>query len=168
MNKDDERVVLEFLKSNKLATLATVNVDAVIPQSALIAFAELPSLELVFQTSEDSRKYQNLLANPAVALVVGWELQNYTTLQYEGAVTALSADEARQYHAAFLGKDSPTGEYFLNHPKSRFFRVKPTWLRYADYSCSTPLVIEHDFKRKETKAQPQPIRVQTSDASLTC
>ena len=167
MNKDDERTILEFLKSNKLATLATIRANTTKPQSALIAFAELPSLELVFQTSEDSRKYQNLIANPAVSLVIGWDLQDYITLQYEGEVTALSTEEAQQYHAAFLAKDSPSSEFFLTHPRARFFRVKPTWLRYADYSCGRPLLIEYDFSRNLVD-QSTKTRAKQVDDHLVC
>ena len=146
MNEKDTQTIEDFLKANKLATIATIGADSGRPQSALVSFAELSSLEIVFQTVEHSRKYRNLIDDKAVALVIGWDLQNYRTLQYEGVAEQIPADEAASYHHYFTDKESPSSEVILKNPRARFFRVKPTWLRYSDYSCGHPEFIEHTFK----------------------
>lgn len=145
MKEDDLQTIQAFLKANKLMTISTIEADSGRPQSALVSFAELPSLEILFQTVEYSRKYRNLNGNQAVALVIGWDLENYRTLQYEGVAEQIPADEAEQYHRYFLDKESPASEIILKNPRARFFRVKPTWLRYSDYSCGNAQFIEHTF-----------------------
>lgn len=147
MKEEDQQTIQDHLKANKLMTISTLAADTETgkPQSALVAFAELPSLEILFQTVEYSRKYRNLSENQAVAIVIGWDLENYQTLQYEGVAEQVPVEEAEEYHHYFLDKDSPSSEIILKNPRARFFRVKPTWLRYSDYSCGNAQFIEHTF-----------------------
>jgi len=58
--RDKIKLVME---SCKLTTISTVSQNNGKPQSALIAFAENNDLELFFQTSNMSRKYQNLVSS---------------------------------------------------------------------------------------------------------
>lgn len=145
MDKKDIQTIQDHLKANKLMTISTLAADSGKPQAALVAFAELPSLELLFQSVEYSRKYRNLTKNQAVAVVIGWDLDNYRTLQYEGVAEQIPVDEAEAYHHYFLDKASPSSEIILKNPRARFFRIKPTWLRYSDYSCGNAQFIEHIF-----------------------
>jgi len=142
----DLQTIKDHLKANKLMTIATIGADSDRPQSAVVAFAELPSLEILFQTVEYSRKYRNLSENQAVALVIGWDLENYRTLQYEGLAEQIPVEESESYHHYFIDKDSPSSEIILKNPRARFFRIKPTWLRYSDYSCGNAQFIEHKFE----------------------
>lgn len=145
MKEQDLLTIQAHLKNNTLMTIATMGADSAKPQSAVVAFAELPSLEILFQTVEYSRKYRNLSNNPAVALVIGWDLDKYQTLQYEGVAEQIPVGEAEECHHYFLDKNSPASEIILKNPRARFFRVKPTWLRYSDFSCSNAQFIEHTF-----------------------
>ncbi len=144
---NDLQTILHFLHAHPLATLATVHKDARTraPEAALVAFAEFGSLELVFETFNDSRKYANLLGNPRVALVVGWDVHRHVTLQYEGVARQVSGDEAVECRGVLLQKKTPCTEAFLRDPRVRLFRVSPVWIALSDYTAAPPKVIELKF-----------------------
>ena len=128
---------LAFLRQHRLAVLSTVRDGA--PQAALVGIAVTDAFEIVFDTVTGSRKYANLLADPRVALVAGWDYGK--TLQIEGTADVL-ADE---YLAAF--KDVyfavwPDGRERQRWPDTAYVRVRPRWLRYADYAQSPPQIEE--------------------------
>ena len=74
----------------------------------MIGFAATERLEIIFDTLKTSRKYQNFLKSPKMALVIGWD--DAQTLQIEGI-----ADEPK-------GSD-------LERLKARYFEVFPDGAR---------------------------------------
>jgi general stress protein 26 len=97
MTKDD---LLAFMQAHTLAVLSTLGAQGT-PQSALIGIAVTSELEIIFDTIKSSRKYGDLIANPAAALVVG--CTDETTLQYEGLARLPVGEELERYKAAYLG-----------------------------------------------------------------
>src|ERR1700755_3710292 len=81
--------LLHFLRQHRFAVVSTAHNGA--PQAALIGVAVTDALDIVFDTVTTSRKYANLIADPRVALVVGWDYGR--TLQVEGVADVLSGDE---------------------------------------------------------------------------
>ncbi len=144
----DIQTVLAFLKSNPLAVISTVDTVSAKPESALVAFAELNTFELIFETYRSTRKYENLLKNDNVAFVVGWDLKRYVTLQYEGKATILKGDDIDFYRNIFLKKNTPCTEEFLFHPEVTLFKVSPVWIRYSDYTVQPPKIIDLNFDKK--------------------
>ena len=144
MEKETEEL-LRFMHSQPMATIATINHVTHKPEAALIAFAELDTLEIVFETFTGSRKYENLQHDLAVALVIGWDAKQHITLQYEGVARELDTAEVEHHRQIFLAKDTPCDETFLRHPKVRLFKVQPTWTRYSDYTGEKPRIIERTF-----------------------
>jgi hypothetical protein len=71
-----------FLSGHKLGVLGYLSEQGT-PRSALVGIAVTPELEIIFDTVSSSRKYGDLLANPAASFVIGWEGE--ATVQYEGA-----------------------------------------------------------------------------------
>jgi general stress protein 26 len=143
MNLAHKVKILDFLRTQKLATISTANPETLQPESALIAFTEDDNLCLYFQTGKHTRKAQNLKANPRVAFVFGLVHQEMFTVQYEGVVKQLTtAEELEACKQQFIAKDSPTTEYYFNHPSSIFFKVTPTWIGCSDYRGKKPDVIE--------------------------
>jgi uncharacterized pyridoxamine 5'-phosphate oxidase family protein len=126
--------VYEFLRRHTLAVLSTV--DGTNPEAAVIEFSELRTLELIFETNIDFRKYHNLLKNPHVALVVGWD--DHLTLQYEGLASELREPERSQCKAVHL-KKIPDAEIFDEFVGTTYFKIAPRWIRYTDHT---------DFPRK--------------------
>lgn len=145
MKVKDKQCILEFLRSRPLAVISTVDEATGQPEAALIAFAERTNLELIFQTFTNTRKYRNLQHNNRVALVIGWN-DDYITLQYEGWASQVAETKIAAYKKEFLAKGTPSTEAFLDNPKSRLFKIQPTWIAYNDYGCLHPETIELKFK----------------------
>ena len=127
-----------FLQAHRLAVLATMAEDGVRPQAALIGIAVTPDLEIVFDTVRSSRKYENLCANPRVALVIGW--RNETSVQYEGIAVELPINEGAAYKETYYGvfpdgRERAAGWEGLTH-----FVIRPSWIRYSNFNA--PAVIE--------------------------
>jgi len=135
--------ILAFLRRQKLAVIATVDPARPAPESALIAFTEDDDLCLYFQTGKHTRKAANLRVNPYVSLVIGLELDDLITVQYEGkAEQLITPEDLEACKQRFIAKDSPTTEEYFNHPSAIFFKVTPTWVGCSDYTGDKPDVIE--------------------------
>jgi uncharacterized pyridoxamine 5'-phosphate oxidase family protein len=134
--KRDELV--QFLRRYKLAVQASVAPDGA-PQAAVVGFAVSDALDLVFDTVETTRKYRNLRAEPRIALVIGWD--DEITAQIEGVADFPSGDElARVRECYFVAH--PDGRDRLAWPGITHVRVRPTWVRYSDFTQDPPRIVE--------------------------
>lgn len=140
-----DATILAFLKNWPMATISTIMPGLLQPESALIAFAQTDKLEIIFESFADTRKWRNLQKNQHVALVVGWDVKRHITLQYEGLANAIPVSEIEKYATIFLAKDTPCSETFLHDPRVRLFKVRPTWIRYSDYTGTVPVIFEKSF-----------------------
>lgn len=121
-----------FLKANTLTVISTVDAERNRPEAAVIAFAEKENLDLIFGTSNKSRKYQNLQSNPNVSFVIGWT-DEFGTIQYEGVAEELSGDEAIK-HGEMMADKNENCRAFLTKESQRYFLVRPSWIRLVDKS----------------------------------
>ncbi len=143
MDEASRKKILDFLKTQKLAVIATSGSERPSPESALIAFTEDENLCLYFQTGRHTRKAANLRVNPRVSFVFGLSLDDMVTVQYEGTAKQLTTkDELEECKRRFIAKVSPTTEEYFNHPTAIFFKVTPTWIGCSDYRSQKPVVIE--------------------------
>jgi len=140
-----DQVIFSFMNNHPLAVISTVDRNRDQPESALVAFSQTDDLQIVFQTQNDTRKFQNLQTNSKVSFVVGWDDVDHQTLQYEGNAEIISQSEKEYYVECFKAKDTPCGDAFLFHPKAVLFKVIPTWIRFSDYRQVKPKIIEHSF-----------------------
>ncbi|MBX4198328.1 pyridoxamine 5'-phosphate oxidase family protein [Candidatus Parcubacteria bacterium] len=131
-NEEIKIKILAFIKGHKLTVISTVDVGGDKPESAVIAFAEKDTLELIFGTSTKSRKYQNLQKNKNVSFVIGWS-DELGTVQYEGVAQELMEEEAAE-HGKMIADKNQNAEKFLTRPDQRYFLVQPTWIRLLDKS----------------------------------
>jgi pyridoxine/pyridoxamine 5'-phosphate oxidase len=132
--------LLTFLRQHRFAVVSTVHNGA--PQAALIGIAVTDAFDIVFDTVTTSRKYANLISDPRVALVVGWDYGR--TLQIEGVADVLSGDEldaCKQVYFAMW----PDGRERETWPDITYIRVRPRWLRYSDLSAAPPRIEEFTF-----------------------
>lgn len=108
------------------------------PQSAVLALAVTPELEIVFDTVRNSRKYANLKARPqcSVAMWIG-----EVTVQYEGIAEETDSD---RYKEAYF-KKLPDGRDRLSWPGITYFVVRPKWIRYSDFNARPPKIEEFSF-----------------------
>lgn len=130
MDQEQKQKILDFMRRQPLMTISTIHTDGR-PQSAVVGFAEKESLEIIFGTSNTTRKYQNIANNPNVACVIGWDPKEPITVQYEGMARELSDEEA-QTEGEILIKKNPFAARFRGDPLHRYFTVTPRWIRYFD------------------------------------
>ncbi len=129
--------IYQFLQQHKLAVIATTTPTGQ-PEAAVIGIAVTEELEVVFDTLNSSRKYQNIVQNPKVALVIGWDAE--TTVQLEGEAVELNGPEAEKYKEAYFAVYPDGRERAANWPGLVHFVVKPKWVRYSEFG--EPAVIE--------------------------
>ena len=70
-----------FIADCKLGVISTLSSSGKV-ESALVGIAVTEHLEIIFDTVKSSRKYSNLISNPACSLVAGWAGEQ--TVQYDG------------------------------------------------------------------------------------
>ena len=138
----DTEKIYNFIKGYDLAVLATVT-SHVLPQAAVVGFSERENLELIFGTSNQSRKYQNLLKNPRVAVVIGWDQGK--TVQYEGEAVELTDSTERQEAMNIHLSKIPSVAKYLSDPNEAIFKIIPKWVRYTDLSVDPWDIIELKF-----------------------
>lgn len=122
--------ILAFLANHKECVMATVDENGR-PQAATVGFSETPQLGLTIGTSKGSRKYQNILRDPHVAVVVGFE--GNTTVQYQGTARELNGEELLIRLKLHFQK-IPDAQHFQEDPDQVYLAIDPTWVRYTDYS----------------------------------
>jgi general stress protein 26 len=120
-----------FIRQYNLAVISTLSKDNK-PEAALVGFAVSRDLEIVFDSVKTSRKYKNLLQNPSVAVVIGWD--NETTVQYEGTATELSGDNAAYYKEIYFEVYKDGRERDKTWPHIVHFKITPKWIRYSDFN----------------------------------
>lgn len=129
--------LLALLRSEPHWVVATVGPDGH-PASAVVGVAVADDLTLIFDTLAPTRKCQNLRADPRVSLTMwhGERTVQIAGLADEPAGEALTALRDL-YLAAF-----PTGIERLAWPGITHVRVRPTWVRWSDFSGPEPRIGE--------------------------
>jgi len=82
-----KELTYQFIAQQKLGVVSTINSENK-PESAVVGIAVSENLEIIFDTVKASRKYRNIIRDPHVAFVIGWD--NEITVQYEGIAEALA------------------------------------------------------------------------------
>ncbi len=133
----EKRFIYNFLKQHKLAVVSTVSVDGK-PESAVVGIAVSKELEIVFDTLKTSRKYENMVHNPNVALVIGWD--DEITVQFEGIATELRGPEDDHCRGIYFEAYPDGRERAASWPGLVHFKVEPKWLRYSNFN--EPVVVK--------------------------
>lgn len=121
-------LIKDFIAERKRLVLATAGVDGS-PEAALVAYGDTPEGEIVIGTSNQTRKYANILKRNYVAVVVGWEAGQ--SVQMEGYIRILRAEEYDSYIDYHLTK-SPGAERYRDMEDQVYLIFKPGWARYVD------------------------------------
>lgn len=133
--------VLKFLKKKDLCVTATADKDGK-PIAATMAYAVDDEMVFYLETSNKSRKYKNLLANPKAAIVIG-VANELPTVQVDGELTVFEGEDAINARN-FIVKQHPEWEgYFLGpdrNPEEVYFSVKPIRVCYSDFTKEPPVV----------------------------
>ncbi len=120
----------DFIRATTQGVIATVGPGGS-PEAALMDIAVTPDLEIIFETTDQTRKFSNLRARPVIAFVV--RQGGSETLQYDGMAEQLSESRAleRHGHHSFLRLPAKNlapglaGQLLL--PGTR-----PMWVRFSD------------------------------------
>lgn len=126
MNNEGKEELISFLEARSFCVISTVTADAK-PEAAFVGFTSSSNLEVVVGTSIKSRKYQNMLHNKSIALVVA-DLTG--EVQYEGEVEIITPETYDELLAA--GRFKKLGGYdkYRNDPVQTYLRIRPTWIRF--------------------------------------
>lgn len=127
--------ILAFLQSHPLAVLSSVAADGS-PQSAVMGVVVTSRLEVFFDTWTSSRKCANMRRDARVSLA-WWE--GLRTVQYEGIADEPQGEELELYLPAYLAS-FPEGRERRAQPGLTYFRVRPTFVRWSDFSTKPPRI----------------------------
>jgi Pyridoxamine 5'-phosphate oxidase len=137
----DRGELLSFMRSSPLAVEASVSAEGG-PQAAVVGIAVTGDFEVVFDTTDQTRKLANLRRNPKIALVIG-PIGEERTVQYEGVVDEPTGAELERLKEAYFGV-FPDGPERQSWPGITYMRARPTWIRYTDFRSDPPEITEFD------------------------
>lgn len=135
---DKKKILFDFIKSNTLAVLSTVN-EKNQPESAVLEFGETEELEIIFDTFKNARKYKNLKKNKNISFVIGWDKN--ITVQYNGIAEELSGEELEKYKKIYF-KKNPEAQRWETQEGITYFKAVPKWVRYSDLNKNPWEIIE--------------------------
>lgn len=121
--------LVDFIRKHRLGVIATIGPQGQ-PQGALVNIAVLPDLSLVFETTNETRKSDNIGRDPRVALAIGWDGQE--TLQYEGLAEIPDGRRLEMARDAFIAA-FPLKAPDAHWPGNNYYLVTPCWLRFSSY-----------------------------------
>ncbi len=130
----------EFFQDTERAhgVLSYLDINAQ-PDSAFISFSATKDLNIIFGTSDTSRKFTAIKARPNVAFNVTDKESRYT-VQLKGKVRELSLEELAPFEADHYAKLGVASRKFKTMPDQHFFIIEPTYLKFTDCS-GNPWVI---------------------------
>src|SRR5690242_6079360 len=120
---DKKILIANFLKSQKHMVISTVN-SKNNPESALVGFAAIDDLSIIFGTTIKTRKYTNLMNNSNVSIV--FDDDDAITVQYEGIVTKLEGEELAKYKNVYF-KKNPSAKKYEKYDGEVYLKVIPKW-----------------------------------------
>lgn len=126
-----EDKVLEFLKGRqpKLCVLATASTSGK-TEAAVVGYAVQNNLTIICSTRSITRKYHNILQNPHVSVVVGWNFSE-KNIQIDGTAQLVESGNAFMHIEQFFFTQNPDASAFKTED-SVLIIIKPTWMRLLD------------------------------------
>ncbi|OGE33097.1 hypothetical protein A3C59_02880 [Candidatus Daviesbacteria bacterium RIFCSPHIGHO2_02_FULL_36_13] len=141
---------LEFLKNNRLATIATMSLEGN-PQASLIYYVTDDNFHIYMVTSTESRKIKNIFRKNKVALVIGQEVEPIV-LQIEGEAKIVDdQDKKKEIANRYLKLANESNPKSINWPPIRkipsesgfiIVEIMITWFKFSDFSKTESLIIE--------------------------
>ena len=142
----DKRMIrselLAFMRKYRHAVQASVSSESA-PQAAVVGVAVGDEFEVVFDTLLSTRKALNLRQNPRTAFVFGgWGVGEEQTVQCEGVADLPSGAELERVRELYFSVH-PDGRHRLSWAGLIHIRVRPTWLRYSDFTHAPETILEY-------------------------
>lgn len=131
------------MRSHHHAVEASVSAAGA-PQAAVIGLVVSDQFELFFDTLTDTRKAQNLHRESRAAFVIGGPGPGeMRTVQYEGIADQPDGTVLETLKTLYLAR-FPDGVARQSWPGLIYIRVRPTWIRFSDFSGELPVIQEWD------------------------
>lgn len=131
--------VYEFLTKQPVGVLSTASSNGE-PWGSTVVFAVDEELNFYFMTRANTRKYENISANPQVAFTVT-DPAGQKTVQAAGIIEKVATDDIIDVVFQKLDKVKPRGSehwiapvYKIHEGDYMILQFKPTTLQYADFS----------------------------------
>jgi len=140
---EGKQKILKFIKGKEVGVISTLDSKDKIPESAAVVFSETKNLEIIFGTSNTSRKYMNLKENSHVSFVIGAE-NGEKSIQYEGIAREVRGDEEEVCRKVHL-KKNPASKKYAYMDEQVYFIIEPKWIRFMDYSLDPIEMFEITF-----------------------
>ena len=134
--------LFDFIRQHQYGVLAPVSQDN-IPESAFVGIVVTPDLKIIFDTIADTRKYENMLLNPNISFVIGWD--NDRTVQYQGIAKIPTPAELEDLLPTYFEIFPEKNVKNENLRDITYFYVEPTWIRYSDLNEDTRQIEEINF-----------------------
>jgi uncharacterized pyridoxamine 5'-phosphate oxidase family protein len=130
--------LVEFMRRQPWAVQASV-AESGAPQAAVIGVVITDEAEVFFDTLGTSRKARNLRRDPRIALVLGWD--DGRTVQYEGVADEPAGAELARLKELYFARFAD-GRDREKWPHIAYFRARPAFVRYSDFSGAAPVIVE--------------------------
>ena len=112
------------------------------PQAAIVGIVVSDRFEVFFDTLAASRKTANLRRTATAAFVIGPAgFGSDRTVQLEGAADEPSGADLDRLLGLYFQK-VPDGRARQQGSGITYWRVRPAWLRYSDFSVDPPQILE--------------------------
>lgn len=136
ISAEQKATLMALLSSHPVAIVATASKQG-IPSAAVVLFAEQDDGSLIFGT-HPTRKYENLMANPAASFVVSKGME---AIQFHGHAEQSADQETAK--KMFMKKHPEMDQHLLLG--SIFFHFTPSWVRYLNYGVQPPIQWETEL-----------------------
>jgi nitroimidazol reductase NimA-like FMN-containing flavoprotein (pyridoxamine 5'-phosphate oxidase superfamily) len=120
--------IIKVLNSQKIAVLGTSKENE--PYSCLVSFAFTEDLKtIVFATMRQRLKYENMLANPRVTLIIdnrdvyNSDFNDTTSITVVGTAVDIKGPERSEYASLLIGRH-PKLDDFVNAPDCAVIKVE--------------------------------------------
>jgi general stress protein 26 len=135
MDIDLKNRITEYIEKCRFCTIATVSADGQ-PNASTVAFNNV-GMDIYFNTARDSKKIQNILSNPRVAIAMRKPRlpktdQEITGIQYSGTAKILSDDEISKAPKRVVARNRLFNS--LKPGSSVIVKVTPLEIYLIDYS----------------------------------
>ena len=132
--------LLDFMRQEKYAVQATSASAGL--QAAVVGIVVSDAFEIFFDTLDTTRKARNLRLDTRIAFVVGGTGPNdERTIQYQGLVDEPTGADLTRLKQLYFSR-FPDGPGRESWEGITYFRARPTWLRFSDYSKEPTLIVE--------------------------
>lgn len=103
------------------------------PDTAFIGFSATKDLQIIFGTSDTSRKFAAIKTNPNAAFNVTDKIRRYT-VQLKGQVRELTLEELAPFEDDHYAKLGEASRKFKTMTDQHFFIIDPTYFKFTDCS----------------------------------